>query len=1542
MQLSLLKDTVIYTTVLPEKQKGQYWITQRNEQNYEENVISIEGIEGKWILKSNKQAVILDSNRSTIKEIAIEPMNMYSIHLTRTNEYVVLFSEPVSRDRNTFKKLKFNGNSRITIGRAENCNLHYANKYTSSLHAELLINGSSLTIQDQSSANGTFVNGKRVTNKVLRPGDVVYIIGLKMIIGPDFIAVNNPDGQLKIKGAAFQPYVKQSAAEVEEEEELEEITVSHEFFYRSPRFKRDIQQAEFVIDPPPSLGNMDQLPLMLMLGPSITMGMASLFTGLFALQNALSSGGNVRNAMPTLVMSMSMLLGTILWPILARRHESKRRSRRNQERNVKYKLYLEELRQQIADECAHQSDILHENLVTVEDCARRIGQVERNLWERTRRHNDFLSLRLGLGTVNLQADIKHPEIRFSLDEDELRKELEAFIKEPKLLKNVPLALSLAEDWITGIIGTREAAVTLTKQLILQLTALHSYDELKLVFLYDTKEQDTWGFVKWLPHVWNEEGSVRFVATQPNEVKELSAYLEKELSAREMLSSAEEIRDLSPYYVVIAADKQLAGKAEIINGLLKQKKNLGFSILHLYDQLKHLPKECSMVIECDGENSNIFDKDNISGNSVPFRPDPYEVRNELALAVRLANIKLDTSGSKYNLPDMLTFLDMFGVGKVEHLNSLTRWKDNDPVLSLETPIGVDTSGALFHLDLHEKFHGPHGLIAGMTGSGKSEFIMTFILSLAVNYHPYEAAFILIDYKGGGMASAFSNLPHLAGTITNLDGAAVKRSLISIQSELKRRQSIFQEIHSRLGLSNIDIYKYQRLFREGQVSEPLQHLFIISDEFAELKTQQPEFMEQLVSAARIGRSLGIHLILATQKPAGVVDDQIWSNSKFRISLKVQERADSMDVIKRPDAAELSVTGRFYVQVGFNELFELGQSAWAGASYDPLDRMERTQDHNITIVDTLGRIVKQTSVNKRRIRHANPEKQISKINEYLSHIAAEEGIKVRPLWLEPIPAVIYLHELKEKYPNATSAYGEINPVIGEVDDPVNQRQVAMTFPLSRDGNAIVYGTAGSGKTVFLTTLILSLIESYTPDEIHMYILDFGSETLGAFSEDPHVGDVVFSHDSERVNKLFQMLQQTIEQRKKLFSPYGGDFGSYNRISANQVPSILVIIHNYSVFTELFEGKEEMISLLSREGLKYGIYIILTALNTGAVRYKTLQNFKQLYVLQLNDTSDYSGVLGNVEGVYPSKLKGRGIFKKDNVYEFQLAHIQANGNNLLNELRNRCSSYAKEWTGTAAEQIPVLPDKVDLAFLKKDMHRWKNGLIPVGVEKDSLNISYMDFSQAYIQLVASRDYNMIPFMQGLVEVLSEQGASDSELLVIDTDRQFADDYQGRCRYVNDHSDVAEQTVIELFNMLVLRNNAYKDALAAGQPAPVFSKLTVIVLSVSALLSRLSTDAKDKWKVLLEKGNSAYQVHFVLAERAANISAFSYEVWFKEQVAAGEGIWIGDGFTDQYHIKPARITQEMYREIGDDFGYVVRRGKAVQVKLLSVSAPVEEEISVG
>lgn len=203
-------------------------------------------------------------------------------------------------------------------------------------------------------------------------------------------------------------------------------------------------------------------------------------------------------------------------------------------------------------------------------------------------------------------------------------------------------------------------------------------------------------------------------------------------------------------------------------------------------------------------------------------------------------------------------------------------------------------------MHEKSYGPHGLVAGTTGSGKSELLQSLLLGLAVNYHPHEIAFVLIDYKGGGMANAFTGLPHLVGTITNLGGNQINRALASIKSELMRRQRLFSEA----GVTSIDSYIV--LYRNKEVRLPLPHLIIVVDEFAELKSDQPEFMKELVSAARVGRSLGIHLILATQKPSGVVDDQIWSNSRFKLCLKVQTPSDSNEMLKRPEAAEIKEKG------------------------------------------------------------------------------------------------------------------------------------------------------------------------------------------------------------------------------------------------------------------------------------------------------------------------------------------------------------------------------------------------------------------------------------------------------------------------------------------------------------------------------------------------------------------------------------------------------------------------------------------------------------
>ncbi len=598
--------------------------------------------------------------------------------------------------------------------------------------------------------------------------------------------------------------------------------------------------------------------------------------------------------------------------------------------------------------------------------------------------------------------------KFTLDDDDLQEIMLAAAEEPRTLDDVPVGLSLVEHPVLGVIGDRPKARELVGGIVTQLVALHGYDELKLIFIVDPAEAEDWEFARWLPHTWSDDRASRFVATNPEDLRRLAAVLEPELARREEMRQEEDPADVSPHYVVFALDKELAGKSDFIARILGQKTPLGFYVVALYDELHKLPRECRAVIEVGAEGTRLYDKQDTTGAFRAVRSDIAVANDARQLAIRLANTHLDTMTSAFVLPGMLSFLELYGVGKVEHLNPLARWRESNPVVSLEAAVGVGANGELLLLDVHEKRHGPHGLIAGMTGSGKSEFIMTYILSLAVNYDPEEVAFVLIDYKGGGMANALGGLPHIAGTVTNLDGAAINRSLVSIQSELKRRQAIFNEAGVATETSNLDIYKYQSLYRDGVVSEPLPHLLIVSDEFAELKSQQPEFMSQLVSAARIGRSLGVHLILATQKPSGVVDDQIWSNSRFRVCLKVQEKADSMEVIKRPDAAALQATGRFYMQVGFDELFEMGQSAWAGAPYHPTDRVEKTYDDGVVLIDDIGQPLRQARLDRRRGLRRNPPKQLDEIVKHLVEVAAGEGMKTRPLWLEPIPADIYWDEL------------------------------------------------------------------------------------------------------------------------------------------------------------------------------------------------------------------------------------------------------------------------------------------------------------------------------------------------------------------------------------------------------------------------------------------------------------------------------------------------------------------------------------------------------
>lgn len=1520
MIINLIKSKQMFSLTLPHKVKGQYWVTDVDEDGTLRELISVEAVKGEWVVKSNKFVSILDAENKAVMNTVLKPLSFFNLKIAGSNERVILFSESIDESRQRYKKLVIKNADTLNIGRTNDNNLCFANKFVSGRHARLSYDGHSWSVLDQGSTNGTYVNGYKVDSKNLSAGDLIYIMGLRIVVGHNFIALNNPDDLLKINAKCLVEYMPQSADTALESADIPE----KEYFFRSPRFHREIEHSEIKIDPPPQIQKMETVPLALMLGPSITMGMTSVSTALLTVNNVISNNGDISQALPSMLMAVSMLLGTILWPVLTKKYEKKQKLKNEKKRQEKYLAYLDHIRDEIKRKCKEQSEILNENLISPDECADRIAEENTKLWERVNGQNDFLKLRLGLGDIPLDADVKYPEKKFTMEDDNLQDAMLSLGTEPKQLHNVPISVSFVENMTVGIYGSYASRINMLKSLVLQMIALHSYDELKLMLFTDAAEMNEWNFIRPIPHFWSDDKSVRFFATNADEAKELSAYIEKSIVSRGD-NSNQAYSGFSPYYVIISTNKKLSEKCEALQQLLKFKNNSGFSVLFAAPELKDLPKETKMIISANEDRSRMFDRDDTTGRGISFVADKVNEAALDTLAGDIANIELDIGSQRYSLPNMLTFLEMFNVSKIEHLNSLTRWKENNPTITLQTPIGVDAYGESFVLDLHEKFHGPHGLVAGMTGSGKSEFIITYILSLAVNYHPDEVSFILIDYKGGGLTGAFEDadrgikLPHLAGTITNLDGAAVKRSLISIQSELRRRQAIFNEARKISNEGTMDIYKYQQLYRDKVITEPVPHLFIISDEFAELKTQQPEFMEQLISAARIGRSLGVHLILATQKPSGVVDDQIWSNSKFRVCLKVQEKADSQDMIKCPDAAELSQTGRFYLQVGFNELFALGQSAWCGAEYVPTETVEKSVDSSIQVIDNLGRVLMNVKPNKKKAVQGSKIKQIVAIVKYLSDLAAEEKIKVRPLWLDPVPERIFVDELEVKYARKTSGT-ILNPVVGEYDDPFNQKQGVLTIPFSQEGNCLIYGATGNGKTTMLTTIAYSLLKNHVSEELNLYIMDFGSETLKMFEQAPQVGGVMVSADEEKILNFLKMLQKEMEQRKNLFSEYGGDYTSYCKNSGKTIPNIVVLLNNYSGFAEQFEDLQDAFTLLTRDGVKYGIYFAVTAGTTNTVRYKTQQNFKTMLTMQLNDVTDYSIIVGKTDGLIPTKCKGRGLIALDRVYEFQTAYC-ADVSDVQEYIRDFCRKL-RENAGSFAKPVPILPGIVNYDYVEADI----KGLdaVPVGVAKKNLNISKVNIANKVLYPVAAQEtMDAAPFTEEFIRVLS----AINTVTVIDAEKLLSDLDTSVCSLINGNYETA---VRGLFDDMVERNNTYKDAQMDVSVLQNYDEKVYVIVGIRKLIDQLTADGREKLCTLIEKAESIYKIHFVIVDSLAQFNTYNYEPWFKRHVTGTDGLWIGDGIADQYLLKVSKVTSDLYEEIGNEYGYSIIRNRPTLVKLLT------------
>jgi S-DNA-T family DNA segregation ATPase FtsK/SpoIIIE len=782
----------------------------------------------------------------------------------------------------------------------------------------------------------------------------------------------------------------------------------------------------------------------------------------------------------------------------------------------------------------------------------------------------------------------------------------------------------------------------------------------------------------------------------------------------------------------------------ISTILMDGQLLGAGIIFLVPDRSKVPSRCLSVIEVDSdpmdETAAVFRYAETGFNSIRYVGSTklvatQEAAREFSRHLEPVDIR---RGFGASLAATVTLMEMLGVTSLDQLQDLARenWQRSMQPASadwLYTAVGLLSGDEPRVLTFSAKADGVHGIIAGSTGSGKSELLMTLIIGMALNFSPDVLNFVLVDYKGGSAFEPFKRLPHKVDIVTNLDQSATARVFASIIAELDRRQKLNTYTNSK------DIVHYRKKGLNLEPDRPpYPHLFIIIDEFAEMISGNAEYKAQLESITRLGRALGVTLILAAQRPVGVTD-QMRANIKFRICLRVETPDDSREVLRRSDAAFLppGIPGRGYLQIG-NENVELIQTAYTGGDYKGpqeenvapnviwLDRPRKSAAQSSTEPPKLYDVIVEM-LNSLSLQESKPQwrpwpeflpnqtgstvlsLQTPLDTAYMGDadielLRAAEEEKVSGFALNEKASVFWEPDYVFKWEGITWGRTAMRPLIGIVDNPyqASQRPLLVNFP---NGHAVVFGASGRGKTTFLRTIITSLALTHSPDELQIYILDFGGRALMILSDLPHIGAIITSEEEERVLRALRKVNDFIDYRQVLFSEAKvNSLDSYNLAHPEKpLPAILVVIDNFAEFKEYYEGLMSPLISLVREARAYGVHFLFSADLPNALSNKLYSLITERFTLKLTDPSEYTEVVGRGVPADLSAVPGRGYVRVGNLpLEFQTALTfnptdgDADGLGKISKMCLRMKEiWGDNWKGEKPSSVETLPLRYSLENL-------------------------------------------------------------------------------------------------------------------------------------------------------------------------------------------------------------------------------------------------------
>lgn len=1314
----------------------------------------------------------------------------------------------------------------IKVGRTADNQLMLRDKMISSAHCVIRQTGGRNYIQDQGSTNGTYVNDvliKKLQAVELQYGDEIKI-GKYTFRVESQIVLKNADG-----GVVFtEPATTASRIDNGMSSGVNAFQTRQKMVYARPHPKR----YPWFSKSPRLLGQMPTLDLEIEAAPS--------------------SASMPNMGMMGLAMDVKMMAFTLGMQALRYGLAKKKYNKQEQARAEMYAKYLAGIEQKLMEHGIAQKKYAERLYPTIDECLGRCMNQSAALWERSLGDSDFLSLRVGTGKQESTARVTTPALRLQLNEDEFAHVPKQIADKYKYIEDMPVTVNLLTDDVCGVLGDRESAIKLVQNMVVQIAALHSYDEVKMIVVFPQNEYKKWAWMRWLPHCANNERDIRYIACEKGGTKEILKQVEKEIENRirtvNEWSFGKSAQNL-PHYVFVVADPSLLEGSIVGNAMLMNKPEIGVHGIILGRNLSEFPHSIRNIVYA-AQNTVTVKK---AGNEFISKAEGSAVSLEKyeSFSRMMAPIRLYSSGATQakGLPSAISLMEGLHLRETKQIDLYDYWREARPEDTMAVPIGIKDGGDTFVFDIHSERQGPHGIIAGGTGSGKSKMIQTWIASMALQFSPEDVNFVLVDFKGESLLQPFRNLPHLAGSTNNND-PDVRRKFLAIESEMKRRMLLLAKYRCD------DIIKYRKQRRMHPEMEAMPFLFLIVDEYADFKTQYPEFTAPIDHLYQAGRALGFFGILMTQKPSGKVTEQMRANLGFRWCLRVDDESDSREILGNGEASHIRNAGRAYIKAN-DGTYELVQAFYSSAVYEPNKDKNTQSSAQVFALNLNGTVKAALYTAKERSSSVDKATELEAVVNYIADYCRYEKIKAAtPIWREALGEVIELEEI-----SGMVCLDGPAAIIGVADDPSNQKQEAFVHSFWKDGNLAVYGMALSGKTVLLQTMMVSLCKRYTPEQVQLYLLECGGYGLRNLEVFPHVGAAAGDDEADNIKKIISLLQDQLAERKKLFRSVGaGSPQAYYEMTGEYIPTIVIMADHLNLLGQVMPDVQNALVALSREGNAYGIYLVCTFAGTSGVNYQLNQSIKNVLALRLADKSDYAGIVGRVTNDVSEMPVGRGFVKTGAspiMFQTAIYGAELTDGNRIKSLRQWAEDYGQTWTGKTPKAIKTTPTQLEYETISDKK------LFTLGLDVESADCFELPVDSNLSLLISANNVlSKKEILRSMIRQVKETSSKHVWVLTAEA-QSYADLVESEHLLTNEQQ--LDENIEKIADELRARQGRLKRT-----PDAVFQPMLIVLDGLKSCISNADEKTVLRLEVFIRLGKGL-GIHVVGADLAEDMNYCRY-----------------------------------------------------------------------